>query len=408
MKKRYALGVMDLYPIAVMGESVEDSPTVGVELDEKVDNERLLMALNKTVELFPLFKTKIVFDKGYFLQENDNPILIFNEDDYHSTFTWKSGTNDYPWKISFFKNRILLRWCHAITDGRGAEKFLCALLNIYYDIPYTIEPELELGLEPFSNKTEKGIPQKKQKNGFGKRGLKIRKDNNTCIRSHVLKCKTRDVLALSKRSDASPATVIPPLFSMALRECMKRKKNVKFAIVVDARIPLEHKTMHNCIITKEITYIDKFDHMKFELISTIYRTILNLALEKENVICSATDSVNMIGVFTKRKKKTIIKNLAKIFSYLTKNGISDVTFTYLGKIDYGEEVNKHIKNYIFMSWTDFGYCNIAATDLKGEFSLIINEAYQDNQIIKKFIDISNKLGLEIKEVDSFDYRRADR
>lgn len=406
MEKRYRLGVMDLYPIAVKETSIEDSPTVGVELDENVDETRLLIAINKTVELFPLFKTKIVFDKGYFLEENNSPILIFNEDDYHKTFTWKSNTNDYLWKLSYFKNRILLRWCHAISDGRGAEDFLCCLLNMYYDIPYMVEPELELGLEPFYDKNEKGISQKKQKNGFGKKGIKIRKDNNTCIRCHILKCKTKDVIALSKRSDATPATVIPPLFSMALRDSMKKKKNVKFGIVVDARIPLEHKTMHNCIFSKEITYIDKFDHMKFELVSTIYRTILNLALEKENVVRVATESVDLIGIITNRKNKTVIRSLARIFSSFMKNNTSDVTFTYLGKIDYGEEVNKHIKNYIFMSWTDFGYCNIAATDLKGEFTLVINEAYIDDQIIPKFIDISNKLGLEIKEVDCFDYQKA--
>ena len=187
---------------------------------------------------------------------------------------------------------------------------------------------------------------------------------------------------------------------------MKRKKNVKCGIIVDVRAPLEHKTMHNCIFSKEITYIDKFDHMKFELVSTIYRTILNLAVEKENVVGVATDNVDLIGNITKRRNKTIIKSLAKVFSSLMKNKTTDVTFTYLGRIDYGEEVNKHIKNYIFMSWTDFGYCNIAAVDLKGEFSLIINEAYQDEQIIPKFIDISYKLGLEIKEVDSFDYLKS--
>ena len=103
MGKRYDLGVMDLYPIAIVGTSIEDSPTVGVTLDENVDAERLRQSLLKTVELFPLFKTRIVFDKGYFLEENNNPVMVFHEDDIDRTFTWKSGTNDYPWKLSFFE-----------------------------------------------------------------------------------------------------------------------------------------------------------------------------------------------------------------------------------------------------------------------------------------------------------------
>lgn len=406
MRKRYKLGVLDLYPIAVMDASIEDSPTVGVVLDEVVEGNRLLNALNKTVKLFPLFKTKIVFDKGYFLEENNNPILVFNEDEYHKAFTWKKDTNDYPWKLSYFKNRILLKWCHAITDGRGARDFLGALLNIYYGVDYSIEPELELGLEPFVNNKEKGIPQKKQEKGFGTKGIEVDKTNKytTC---HILKCRTKDVLALSKRSDASPATVIPPLFSIALRRCMNQKRNVDFSIVVDARVPLEHKTMHNCIFSKEITYIDKFDNMDFELVSTIYRTMLNLAVEKENVIKEATNSVNLIGLLTKRKHESIIKNMGKLFSLLLKNNSGDVTFTYLGKIDYGETVNKHMKDYIFMSWTDFGYCNIAVTDLNGEFTLSVNEAYRNNQIISEFINVANEFSLQINEVDSFKYYRVD-
>lgn len=406
MKRRYELGVLDLYPIAIMGKSIEDSPTVGVVLDENVDGDRLLNALNKTVKLFPLFKTKIVFDKGYYLEENDKPILIFNEDEYHKTFTWKKDTNDYPWKLSYFNNRILLKWCHTVTDGRGAQTFLGALLNIYYGVDYHIDPELKLGLEPFVDKNEKGIPQKKQEKGFSTKELEIDKSNvyTTC---HILKCKTKDILALAKRSDASPATVIPPLFSIALRKCMNQKRNVDFSIVIDARKPLEHKTMHNCIFSKEITYIDRFDTMDFELVSTIYRTILNLAVEKENVIKEATDNVNIIGFATKRKHKSIIKLMGKLFSLVLKNGSSDATFTYLGKIDYGEAVNKHIKEYIFASWTDFGYCNIAATDFNGEFTLMINEDYKNKEVIPEFINTAKELGLQINQVDTFKYYRDD-
>lgn len=407
MAKKYKLGVLDLYPIAVMGTSIEDSPTVGVTLDENVDSNRLYTALCKTLGLFPLFKTRIIFDKGYFLEENDLPVIVFNENDLDRTFTWKSGTNDYPWRLSYYENRILFRWCHAVTDGRGAEVFLDALLNHYYDIPYSIEPKLGLGLEPFANKREKGIPQKKQLKGFGKKGLKI-SPSDKYIQCHVLKCKTADVLALAKRSDASPATIIPPMFSMALRKCMKTKMNVKISIVIDARTPLEYQTMHNCIFAKEITYIDRYDHLDFELISTIYRAILNLACERENVVVEAIDKVKLIGLIVNRKFKPIIKLGGKLCAMFMKSGTSDATFTYLGKVDYGTEVNKHICDYIFASWIDFGYCNIAASDFEGEFTMMINESYQDKNVIPEFINTAKELGVEIKEVNTYKYYRADK
>ncbi len=406
MAKRFQLGVMDLYPLAVIGTSVEDSPMVGVALDEDIDGERIKNALCKAVELFPLFKTKIIFDKGYYLEENNNPILVFNENDYNKTFTWKSGMNDYPWKLSYYKNKIYFRWCHAITDGRGVKSFIEALLHFYYDLPYSIEPELELGLEPFADKSEKGIKQKKQPNGFGTKGLKIA-PSDKFVQSHILKCKTADILALAKRSDASPATVIPPLFSMALRKCMKKKMNVKFSVVVDARGPLGHKTMHNCIYTKGITYIDRFDSMDFELVSTIYRAILNLGCERENAVVEATNSIKLIGTVVNRKSKWLIRLGGKVCAKFMKSTDSDATFSYIGKVDFGAEVNKHIRDCSFAAWTDFGYCNIVAADFNGIFTMYINESYADKRVIPEFINIAKELGLEIKETDSYKYYRAD-
>ena len=110
--------------------------------------------------MFPLFKTRIVFDKGCFLERNDEPILIFNEDDHDKAFTWKTGTNGYPWKLSYYGDQIIIRWCHAVTDGRGTEEFLKAVLYLYYGSTFSVEPALELGLEPFADKKEKGLPQK--------------------------------------------------------------------------------------------------------------------------------------------------------------------------------------------------------------------------------------------------------
>lgn len=407
MPERYKLGVMDLYPLAIMGTSIEDSPTMILTLDEPIDGKRLHRALCEAAEMFPLFKTRIVFDKGYYLERNDNPILIFNEDDHDRAFTWKTGTNDYPWKLSYYDNQIIIRWCHAVTDGRGAEEFLKAILYLYYGSSISVEPTLELGLEPFADKKEKGLPQKKQPKGFGKGAIKLKKSGRES-QVHVLKCKTADVLKLAKRSDASPATVIPPLFSMALRKCMKKKKNVSFSIVIDARGPLGHKTMHNCIFTKAITYIDRFDEMSFELVSTIYRAILNLACEPENVVVAVTDYVSLISHLVGSSSEAFIRFCGKLCALFMKGSDSDATFSYHGKVDFGEEVNKHIRSYKTFSWTDFDYCNITAADLNGEFCLIINEAYDDERVVPGFISLAKEFGIEMTETESFRYVRADK
>ena len=56
---------------------------------------------------------------------------------------------------------ISFEWCHAISDGRGGFSFFSSVLCHYFGVDRMVEPALELGLESFYDKAEKGIPQKK-------------------------------------------------------------------------------------------------------------------------------------------------------------------------------------------------------------------------------------------------------
>ena len=56
-------------------------------------------------------------------------------------------------------------------------------------------------------------------------------------------------------------------------------------------------------------------------------------------------------------------------------------FTYLGKIDFGEEVMKGIRDFSFRSWTDFGECNLAAADVGGTLVLSICENFYNKEIV---------------------------
>ena len=52
--------------------------------------------------------------------------------------------------------------------------------------------------------------------------------------------------------------------------------------------------MHNCILSKKITNIDKYDKLDFSLVSTIYRSLIDVAVQPENIICESTKMVNTI------------------------------------------------------------------------------------------------------------------
>ena len=76
---RYELGNMDRYSMAANGTEMENASFFKAFLDETVDADRLLKAVRTALEYHPLFKCKMMYDKQYYLEDNENPeILIFH------------------------------------------------------------------------------------------------------------------------------------------------------------------------------------------------------------------------------------------------------------------------------------------------------------------------------------------
>ena len=406
MKKRYELGVMDLYPVAANKTQIENNPFFQVEFAEKVDEGRLYKAVKKALSEYPLFACTLRYDKGYFLETNDAEFKIFNFDTDNRPLAFGDNTNGYLWQLCW---DVTFEWCHAVSDGRGGFAFFTAVLFNYFGVERQAEPALKLGLESFYNKDEKGISQKKQEKGFGpgaipyiKRGYKT-----DC---HILKAPMSQVLAAARKSDSSPAAVLPPLFSMALRKHMKpgaKNRNVSCNVVIDCRGPMKFETMHNFIISKVITYVDRYDKMEFPRVSTIYRALLDLAVQPENIVKAATDTVDQIRPLVFIKPRFVQKAAAKIAAAAMKHTESNFTFTYLGKIDFPDQIMSRLKSFDFRSWTDFGECNIAAVDFGGQLILNICENYQDKEIIPDFINICSSEGLYFEKVDEFIFEQAN-
>lgn len=409
MKMKYEMGVMDLYPIVANKTQIENNPFLQARLKKEVDAQRLYTAVKETLAEYPLFQCTICYNKGYYLETNDKEFVLIESDEQSRPLSFGQRTNGYLWQITYDKHNISFEWCHAVSDGRGGFLFFTSVLCHYFGVKRCVEPALELGLESFYDKEEQGIPQKVQQKGFAtnsipylKRGYKT-----DC---HILKVPMSEVLSTAKKNDSSPAAVLPPLFSMALRKHMKanaKNKNVCCNVVIDCRGPMNFKTMHNCIITKNITYIDRYDNMDFPLVSTIYRTFLDLAVQKENIITEATKTVDMIKPLVSIKPRVVQKIVGKVVAKVLKHSESNITFTYLGKVDLPQEVMDEIDDFYFRSWTDFGECNIAGVDFGGMLVLNICENYKDKQIIPDFIEICNNVGIHFEKVDEFMFEQAN-
>lgn len=161
---RYELGVMDLYPIVCNNTEIENNPYFQVTLKEKVYPERLYGAVKLALELFPLFGCTIKHHKKYYLETNHKDFQLINKAPEERPLEFGDNTNGFLWQMCYHESTITFEWCHAVSDGRGGIDFFSAVLCNYFDEPYVMKTEatLELGYESVADKTQPGIPQKKQ------------------------------------------------------------------------------------------------------------------------------------------------------------------------------------------------------------------------------------------------------
>ena len=408
-KMKYKLGVMDLYPIAANKTQIENNPFLQAKLKEPVDAERLYAAVKQSLSEYPLFACTIRYKKGYYLETNEKEFSLIHATEENRPLAFGDATNGFLWQMCYDEYTISFEWCHAVSDGRGGFAFFSSVLCHYFGVDRSVDPALEPGLESFYNKAEEGIPQKKQEPGFAANALPfIKRGYRTDC--HILKVPMSEVLTAAKKSDSSPAAVLPPLVSMALRKHMNpnaKNKNVSCNVVIDCRGPMRFQTMHNCIISKTITYIDRYDTMDFALVSTIYRALLDLAVQQENIVKSATETVDMIKPIVAVKPRFLQKALAKVVAGVMKHSDSNFTFTYLGRMDLPDEVMSGLADFNFRSWTDFGECNVAAVDFCGTLILNICENYQDKNIIPDLIAICNDVGIHFETADELSFEQAN-
>ncbi len=395
---RYELGFMDKYPIEAAGSTVENNPMYRVALRTPIDAARLESAIRAALPGHPLFATRVCFDKAFYLETNDAPLVILQCDERNRPKTFGQNTNDYPWRICYDGCRLCFEWLHGVSDGIGALKFLSDILCVYCGgqlEPPAQELPLGLGLEPFYNAKEKGSGYAVDPTGFPVRHFpKCNRGYKTDC--HALTADTASVVAAARAMHSSVAPVLAILFSRALRcHLPAGVKNRKVAcnVVLDLRRSLHYETMHNCVDYKRMTYIDDYDAMSFAQVAQTYKEKLDVARRPENVVRSVTDRIKTFRAYHLLGSKRFLRGCTKLIGLLLKDTDCNFVLTYPGKIELPSFVSEQVADIDFKVWHDFGECIMAAVDYNGRFNLNIAENYVEKGVVEDFIRLSAEVGI---------------
>lgn len=141
----------NIYPV-ISSNQLSGVYRLAVVLKEEVCPELLQQALNRVLGWFDGFRVRLrrgVF--WYYYETNRKQLRVKEEYACPCRYIDPYRNNEYPLRVSYYKNKINVEFFHALTDGYGAVNFVRELTAQYLRLAHP-----ELGYEALKGEEEKG------------------------------------------------------------------------------------------------------------------------------------------------------------------------------------------------------------------------------------------------------------
>jgi NRPS condensation-like uncharacterized protein len=327
------------------------------ELKEAVNKEILQEAVNKTIVLFPMYRS--VLRKGvfwYYFESTKLMPKVSEESRLPCSMLYRSNRRNLLFDVTYYRNRINLEMYHALTDGTGALGFLKTMLYYYITIKYPEDftgqmPQLDYDAS-FTQKNDDSF----QKHYTGdKRTGKIRLikaykitgrrfiDNRLKVIEGVMSVK--EVITLAHRYHTTLTVFLTALFIRAIYMEMPtrgKKYPVVLSVPVNLRTYFPSVTARNFFGTIAIRY--DFSRGKDDLESIIRE--VKESFERELTVEKLGRHMNRLSALEHNAFMRIVplslKDLILRFAVnLNDRGIT-ATLSNVGKISMTKEFVPYI------------------------------------------------------------------
>ena len=332
-----------------------DMASYVIELYEQPDEAAMLAAVQKAVELHPVFHTRVIFDEGLFcFEDNPEPPVVFRTDNAPRRFGDQS-TNRYPWILVIGEKRLIFHACHAITDGTGVFSFLKTLLHLYFERTGVV---FSAGDSDFP----RGLPEERIENpvtrfadpdchplGVPKFAGPARVDptfldfGNRRIWELVL--SEQELRRLSRGSETTVFSVLSCIFARA----MERAYHISSGNI-DIRIPVNFRRFFPTYTERFFSYgfsvcylTDRMKHLPDETVETALRSQLDLWLDIDDL----TETLNSDLEQLRRMKEDPTAMDRILHFQLPTEPRANIIYSQLPAPDWSEELLARISNIRF-------------------------------------------------------------
>ena len=330
------------------------------ELKDEIDPDILQEALDKTMPLFPFYKT--VLRRGFFWYYFENTDLtpkVSEEYKLPCSRLYYPNRRNLLFEVTYYKNRINLEVFHALTDGTGALAFLKTLLYFYITVRYKDDFKKGLPVLDYdasltqkmddsflkhytSNRIPKKVKITKAYRIQGRRYM----DNRIKVIEGVMPVK--DVLNLAHKYDTTLTVYLTALFIKAIYEEMparSRKYPVILSVPVNLRTYFPSVTARNFFATINVSYNfstlgDSLDDIINEVKECFKRELTQEKLQEHMNKLSALEH----NAFMRMVPLAIKDIVLKFANWLNDRQIT-ATLSNIGKITVSPQLAPYIKMF---------------------------------------------------------------
>ena len=377
------------------------------DLKEEVIEEKLQLALEKTLETYPVFLS--VMRKGlfwhYLEQSNLRPAV---REEYREPCSnlYVRDKKELLFEVSYYGNRINFEVFHALTDGTGASEFIKELVKNYllevhgkdlieevHDKNVILSEITDDGFAKYYSKEKKSGKVKKQE------AYQIRKYRSEMGSLQITEAEisVKDLHAKAKEYGVSMTVYLTTVFLCAIHEKMtlrQEEKPVILMVPVNLRKFFPTNSMLNFFSWIEAGHQFGQGRDDFKSVMADIKEYFTNELTKEKMAHRMNEYFSLEVNPILRLAPLELKNIC--ISAGTRTSAKDVTaiFSNMGIIKMPEKMEEYIERFgVFTSTPKLELCMCSYKD---KISLGFTSRYDTERIKDSFFRILKEDGVEAK------------
>lgn len=377
------------------------------ELYEPVQPKALQAALDRTIEVFPFFRSVL---KGglfwYYLERSDIRPLVKLENSPPCSAIYDPNQRGLLFEVSYYRNRINFEVYHALTDGTGALQFLRFLVFYYladvhaadfknrpvFDYDASMMQKSDDSFQKYYSAVKRH--NKKRRIAYKLRGYKISENRIRVIEGVV---SVKNTLNEAHKYHTTLTVFLSAVLLCSIsREMAQREKKrpVVLSVPVNLRKYFPSETTRNFFSIVDVDYNFQQSSGALPDVIAYLSDFFSRELTAERLEARLNTFASLEHNIFARATPLVVKDIILKIAYDLSAQESTATLSNVGRVDMPEQVAPYIRLFdVFVSTKKTQICMCSFDD---HLTISFTSPFVSTEIQKNFFRILTEMGIAVE------------